>query len=469
MKLHNTLSRKLDEVVPQNPPEVTLYTCGPTVYQDPHIGNWRTFIAYDLLARSLRYFGFETKHVMNITDVGHLTSDADDGDDKLDAQAKKERKTAWEIAEEHIKGYEDGLDALNIVRPKFLPRATKHIGQQIELIKELERKGFTYRIDDGIYFDTSKFSNYTKLSGIKLEEQKAGARVEENKDKKHHADFALWKFSPVGSLRDMEWESPWGKGFPGWHLECSAMAIEYLGETLDIHAGGVDHIGVHHTNEIAQSEAATGKPFAKIWVHTEMMQVEGQKMSKSLGNSFTLADIEEKANPLAFRLQMLSSHYRTQQNFTWEALEAAERGLIDLYTLADRQFTPTDTKSNPELANKLAAFKSQFDAAIADDLNTPKALAALFELSGFVDSIQLAEDDSKLLKSALDNADKVLGIGLGGRRDLNDKQKALLAEREKSRLSGNYSRGDEIREELSAQGIQVQDTEHGQRWTRIKL
>lgn len=469
LKLHNTLARKSTEVKPLNPPVVTLYTCGPTVYQDPHIGNWRTFIAYDLLARALRYFGFETKHVLNITDVGHLTSDADEGEDKLAAQAKKERKTAWEIAEEHIRAFEEGLNALNIVRPNILPRATKHITQQIELIKELERKGYTYQIGDGVYFDTSKFKNYGKLAGLKLDAQIAGARVEENKDKKHPADFALWKFSPKDAQRDMEWESPWGKGFPGWHLECSAMAIEYLGETIDIHAGGVDHIGVHHTNEIAQSEGATGKPYAQTWVHTEMMQVDGQKMSKSLGNSYILDDVEKHASFMAFRLLMLSSHYRSQQNFTWDSLGAAERSLIDLYTLADRQFTASADKPNPDLSNKLATFKSEFDKAIADDLNTPKALAALFNLAAFVDGISLNQKNAEALKEMLDKVDSVFGLGLGERHDLNAKQKALFEARDKARQGGNYSRSDEIREELAKTGIQVQDTPGGQRWTRIKL
>lgn len=468
MKLYNTLSRKIEEVKPQDPPEVTLYTCGPTVYQDPQIGNWRTFIAYDVLSRALTYFGYKPKHVLNITDVGHLTSDADEGEDKLDAQAKKERKTAWEIAEEHIRGFEDGLDALNIVRPKFLPRATKHITQQIELIKELERKGFAYQIADGVYFDTAKFKGYGKLAGQNIEDMKAGARVEENQQKHHPADFALWKLSPKDQKRDMEWSSPWGTGFPGWHLECSAMAIEYLGETLDIHAGGVDHIGVHHTNEIAQSEAATGKPFAKVWIHTGMMQVDGQKMSKSLGNSFTLDDIEHKATPLAFRLLMVSSHYRSQQNFTWQALEGAERSLIDLYSLADRQFTTSGEKPTPELANKLAAFKSSFDKAIAEDLNTPQAVAALHELANFVSGVALSAPDSKTLAAALDQADSVLGIGLAGRTDLNNQQQSLFAERDKARTSGNFSRSDEIREELAKQSILVKDTPHGQLWTRIR-
>lgn len=466
MKLYNTLSRKLEELKPLNPPEVTIYTCGPTVYQEPHIGNWRTFIFYDTLVRSLSFSGYEPKHVLNITDVGHLTSDADEGEDKLLTQARRERKTAWEVAEEYIELFEEGLTKLNIVRPKYLPRATKHISQQIELVGELERKGFTYKLDDGIYFDTARFKDYGKLAGIRAEGQMAGARVKTAEGKRHPTDFALWKFSPPDTKRDMEWESPWGKGFPGWHLECSAMAIEYLGETIDIHAGGTDHIGVHHPNEIAQSEASTGKQFAKLWLHGEMMLVNGQKMSKSFGNVYLLRDIEKKADLMAFRLLMLSSQYRSHQNFTWEALAGAQENLFDIYALCDRQFSLTQTDPAPELANKISALTIRFRRAVEDDLNLPEALAALNEFTDQTSLLPLTEQDLKPFLELLAQLDQVLGLGLSDRGDLKAEQKKLFEDRQKARDSGNFSKSDELRQKLLGQGIQIEDTPSGPRWRR---
>ena len=280
MKLYNTLTRKVEELKPQRPPKVTVYTCGPTVYDYPHVGNWFTFLRYDILVRALKAAGYKPDWVMNITDVGHLVSDADEGEDKLEKGAKREGKNAWQIAEFYTKNFEKGLELLNITPPNHLPRATEHIEEQIDLIKDLEKSGYTYTTTDGVYYDTTKFATYGKMARLDLENLREGARVEVNPEKRNPTDFALWKLSPKDQKRDMEWQSPWGKGFPGWHLECSAMSMKYLGKTLDVHAGGIEHIPVHHTNEIAQSEAATGKPFAKIWVHMNHIMIGAEKLPK---------------------------------------------------------------------------------------------------------------------------------------------------------------------------------------------
>ena len=288
LQLWNTRTRALEPFVPLRPPLVGMYSCGPTVYGALTLGNWRKYVNDDVLDRTLRFLGYTVTHVTNITDVGHLVGDGDVGDDKVEREATKRAKTAWDVAREYEQLFVDGLEAFHIHRPEALPRATDHIPEQIALIEELERKGFTYRTSDGIYFDTAAFPTYGALSGQKLEEKEAGARVEVNSEKRHASDFALWKFSPEGTQRHMEWPSPWGIGFPGWHIECSAMSVQYLGQPFDIHTGGVDHIPVHHENEIAQSEAATGVPLARCWVHSEFLLVDGGRMGKSLGNGYTI-------------------------------------------------------------------------------------------------------------------------------------------------------------------------------------
>ncbi len=288
MKLYNTLAGRVEEIKPQHPPEATVYTCGPTVYDYAHIGHWFTYVRADTLIRTLKSGGFKPKWVMNITDVGHLVSDADEGEDKLQQKARHEGKTAQEIAEFYTNDFMDGMKQLNMLKPDYIVKATEHIQEQIELIKKLEKKGYTYAIDDGVYYDTAKFPHYADFARLDLDEQQAGARVSHNPQKRNPQDFALWKFSPKDAKRDMEWDSPWGKGFPGWHIECSAMSMKYLGDTLDIHTGGIDHVPVHHTNEIAQSEAATGKRFANCWMHSNHVTIDGEKISKSVGNSITL-------------------------------------------------------------------------------------------------------------------------------------------------------------------------------------
>lgn len=317
MRLYNTLTRTIDELKPINAPIVTVYTCGPTVYDYPQIGNWFTYVRWDTLIRTLKASGLQPNWVLNVTDVGHLVSDADEGEDKLEKGARREGKTAWDIAKFYTNDFVAGMHALNMLIPDQMPRATDHIAEQIDLIKKLEDKGFTYTTSDGIYYDTAKFPRYADFAKLDLDEQQAGARVKVNPEKRNSTDFALWKFSPKDHKRDMEWDSPWGKGFPGWHLECSAMSMKYLGETIDIHTGGIDHVPIHHTNEVAQSEAITGKPLANIWLHGNHIMVNGEKISKSLGNSIRLQDIQAKGfSPIVLRLHVLESHYRSQSKFS---------------------------------------------------------------------------------------------------------------------------------------------------------
>jgi cysteinyl-tRNA synthetase len=336
MKLYNTMSRKAEELKTVKPEYVSFYSCGPTVYDYPHVGNWTGYIYWDVLVRTLKKSGFTVDWYMNLTDVGHLVSDDDAGEDKLEAGAKREGKSAWDIAKFYTEDFKAGLRDLKIsVHDDHLVAATDHIKEQIDLIKKLEDKGFTYKIEDGIYFDSTKVTDYGKLARLDIEGLQAGKRVAVA-DKKNLTDFALWKFSAAGSKRDMEWDSPWGVGFPGWHIECSAMAMKYLGDTIDIHAGGIDHIPVHHTNEIAQSESATGKTFVNYWLHNNHMMVAEQKISKSLKNGITLQDIKTKGyTPDAFKLLVLQSHYRTQSNFSWDNLLAAFRRLNRWQAIAD--------------------------------------------------------------------------------------------------------------------------------------
>lgn len=466
MELYNTLTRTKSNIQPLNPPEVTVYTCGPTVYDYPHIGNWFTFIRYDVLIRALKISGLQPKWVMNITDVGHLVSDADDGEDKLEKGAKREGKTAWDVADYYSAYFIAGLERLNITAPTYLPKATKHIEEQIALVQRLEAKGFTYVIDDGVYFDTNKFPSYANFAQLDLNDQKAGARIELNPQKRHASDFALWKFTPAGQKRDMEWQSPWGKGFPGWHLECSAMAMQYLGETIDIHAGGIDHIPVHHTNEIAQSEAATGKQFAHTWMHTNHITVEGEKISKSLGNGITLEDIESKDYSLAaFRLLALESHYRTQSKFSWDALEAAQNRLAGYKQAADRAWQTDDAAGIKQDDIEWAHANITF--ALTHDLETPIALAKLSEILGQVNDAGLHADAHKTYLDFLAYIDAALGITLVSQNDINSTQKQLIAERNTARATKDWTRSDEIRDQLLAENIGLRDTEDGSIWYRL--
>lgn len=455
LKLYNTLTRKIEEFKPQNPPLVTMYTCGPTVYDFQHIGHMRRYVGDDILIRVLEFNNFKVKQVMNITDVGHLVSDSDTGEDKMEKGARKFGMTVWDIAKKFEKQFFNSIDGLNIQRPDKVMHATDYIKEQIVFIQALEQKGFTYKIEDGIYFDTSKVKDYNKLSHQNLEGMRAGARVEMTVGKKNLTDFALWKFSPKDAKRAMEWESPFGLGFPGWHIECSAMAIKGLDtETLDVHTGGIDHIAIHHTNEIAQSEAATGKEFVKYWVHHNFLHVDGNKMSKSTGNIFTVEDVVKKGfDPMSLRYLYLQTHYRQEMNFTWDALSAAQIAY-------KRLIEDVSEFRNPKIG--CAQYEGKFLEAINDDLNMAKALSIVWELikSDYPDSAK-AESIFKM--------DQVLGLDLDRAKDkkknikivVSDSIKKLIEERAQLRKQGSYIQADRIRNKIKKLGFNIKDTEKG--------
>jgi cysteinyl-tRNA synthetase len=472
MKLYNTLTRKSDDLQPLNPPKVTIYTCGPTVYDYPHIGNWFTYVRWDILVRTLKLAGYQPEWVMNITDVGHLVSDTDEGEDKLEKGARREGKSAWDVARFYTDYFTDGLKRLNITMPDKLPKATDHIQEQIDLIKKLEEKGFTYVIDDGVYYDTAKFPHYADFARLDLDEQQAGKRVDFNNQKRNVSDFALWKFSPKDRKRDMEWDSPWGKGFPGWHIECSAMSMKYLGDTLDIHAGGIDHLPVHHTNEIAQSEAATGKPFAKIWMHSNHITVNGEKISKSLGNGITLEDIEARGYSLeALRLHILESHYRSQSKFSWESLEAAQNRLKNWHSIAalvwqEVNHEPKQVKDHEHTVERLQGLLRTLTISLQDDLNTPQLLSNIDEAFGFVEKTLLSKTSRQVYMSVLQKIDEQLGLNLM-MSNISPEQYALIATRQQARADKNWRESDELRDQLVKQGIGLRDTPHGALWYRL--
>jgi cysteinyl-tRNA synthetase len=466
MKLYNTLTRTIDELKPLNAPVVAMYTCGPTVYDYPHVGNWFTFVRYDILVRTLQASSLQPNWVMNITDVGHLVSDADEGEDKLEKGARREGKSAWDVAKMYGDYFIEGLDRLHVTKPTHLIKATDHIQEQIELVQQLEAKGFTYVIGDGVYYDTAKFPRYADFARLDLDEQQAGARVEHNPEKRNATDFALWKFSPANQQRDMEWESPWGKGFPGWHLECSAMSMKYLGETMDVHAGGIDHIPVHHTNEIAQSEAVTGKPVSQFWMHANHITVNGEKVSKSLGNGITLEDLEAKGFSLtAFRLHVLESHYRSQSKFSWESLEAAQNRLKDYQALADLRFQPIES-GDYELAElDYEQYQKDILAALQDDLNTPEVLRIVSLIANERhDSVHINE--LAVFKGFVTFLDQTLGLNLLASADITDEQKQLVVDRQTARDTKDWQQSDNLRNILGKQGIAVRDTNHGPIWSR---
>ena len=464
MRIYNTLTQKIEEFKPINPPNVGMYTCGMTVYDHTHIGHMRTYVNTDLLRRALEYNGFVVKQVENITDVGHLTSDADTGEDKLQKRAKTERKTAWEIAKIYTKEFYEVMDKLNVLKPHVIAPATEHIKEMVDLVKRLEEKSFTYEVPgDGIYFDTSKLKDYGKLTNMPRDKILAGARVEMVLGKRNPTDFALWKFSPKEQKRDMEWDSPWGVGFPGWHIECSAMGMKYLGEhsrTIDIHTGGIDHILIHHTNEIAQSEAATGKPFVKYWFHNEFMMVEGKKMSKSLGNYFWIKDINDRGfEPLSLRYLFLTAHYRSKMNFTWKGLEAAQTAFRKLGEMTKewKKVGGREVVSHEDV-KKIDDFRKKFQEKINDDLNIPEALAIVWEVA----KSNIPDPDK--LDLILD-FDQVLGLRLAEapikKFQVPIKIQRLVEEREKLRKEGKWQEADKIRKQIEKFGFVIKDTPKG--------
>ncbi|MEM4259287.1 MAG: cysteine--tRNA ligase [Candidatus Pacearchaeota archaeon] len=454
LKLYNTLKRKKEEFKPIKDKEVGIYSCGPTVYFYPHIGNMRAYIFADILKRTLLYNGFKVKHVINVTDVGHLTSNKDEGEDKIEKEAKREKKTAKEISDFYFKVFLSDTKKLNILPADIYPKATEHIKEQIELIKILEKKGYTYKTSDGIYFDTSKFKNYGKLAKLKKEELKAGARIE-MREKKHNTDFALWKFSEKPGVRQQEWESPWGLGFPGWHIECSAMSMKYLGEHFDIHTGGEDHIPVHHTNEIAQSECATGKKFVNYWLHSAFLTFKGEKVSKSTGGLYTISDLEGLGyKPLAYRYLILLTHYRKPLDFSLTNLDAAKTA-FDRITKKIIELKKEHHKGE----DSTTKYEKAFSDAINDDLNTPLAVQI------FIKALEDFDFDTKKKLALLEKFDEVLGLGVKEMKEeiikIPDDVKKLIESREKLRRDKKWADADVIRERIKEKGYIIKDTPKG--------
>ncbi len=480
LRFHNQLSKTVDDFTPQLEGRVSLYTCGPTVYDYLTVGNWSAYIYWDILVRVLQANSLEVDRVMNITDVGHLVSDADDGQDKLEKGAKREGKTAWEVADFYGKDFLRGMDRLGLLMPAHITKATDFIPQQLALVKVLKDRGFTYQIDDGIYFDTAKFPTYAEFAELDLDAQKAGARVEFNPEKRNHSDFALWKFTPKDETRDMEWPTPaeitddgtMRPGFPGWHLECSAMSMDILGNTLDMHTGGIDHIPVHHTNEIAQSEAATGELFSRFWLHNNHLKVEGTKISKSLNNGYTLDDLERKGYSLFdFRLLILQSHYRSEGNFTFESLDGAKNRRLHWRNIAALRHQTHDTlrdddeKSSDETSVSLYATSQAIVEALSNDLDTPEAFRIIDEAFGRLDSAQVDDIHQHALTQLLETIDDVLGMQLlVSTPDITDEQKQLIIARERARDEKDWAASDRLRDEIEKSGITLRDTASGTIW-----
>jgi cysteinyl-tRNA synthetase len=460
LRLFNTLTRQTETFVPLKPGQVGMYTCGPTVYSYAHIGNMRTYIFADTLRRVIELAGYKLTHVMNITDVGHLTDDADAGDDKLEVGARREGLTAWDVAKKYTDAFFDHAGKLNIKRAHIVCKATDHIPEQIAMVHDLEKRGFTYVTDDGVYFDTSRFPAYGKFARLDIEGLQQGHRVEAGA-KRQKTDFALWKFSKPEEKRAMEWDSPWGRGFPGWHIECSSMASKFLGQTFDIHTGGVDHIPIHHTNEIAQSECATGQhPFVRFWLHGEFLVIEdAAKMSKSLGNFTTVDTLVEKGfDPLAYRLLCLQSHYRKQLKFSYDNLLAAQKSYERLHqtTLGLKRAGAPATL----LGKKAEGYRHEMTEAAYNDLNMPQVTAALFTL---LDDAALAPAE-KLALSGF--ADSLLGLDLLAERqvktdDVPADLLALLKLRNDSRAAKDWAEADRCRAAIAARGYEILDSPQG--------
>lgn len=477
MQLFNTMSRQVEEFVPRQAGKVGLYACGPTVYDFAHLGHLRKYTLDDVLIKTLRHAGYSVTHVENVTDVGHLTSDGDTGEDKLEKGAKKYGKTAWEVAKEFEAYFWRSMEIMGNATPEVICRATEHIAEQLAMVEELESKGHAYVIPgDGVYFDTSTFPEYGQLARLDLDAQQAGARVEMIVGKRHPADFALWKFERPGEDRAMSWPSPWAdRSFPGWHIECSAMSMKYLGNQFDIHTGGIDHIPVHHPNEIAQAEAATGKkPFVKYWVHHNFLRINGEKMSKSAGNFYTIDDVLDKGfSPQALRLLFLGAHYRSELNFTWDSLAGAQKAWERLVG-SWQELQLDQPKKISTNATAVSQYRQQFFQALEHDLQTPEALAVLWSM--LKDNELAAEDKKQLLLEF----DQVLGLQIEAQASTFAKNieavdpetlpteiQKLVIKRAQARQSKDFSLADQLRDELLTKGYVVVDSNDGQRLTII--
>ena len=450
---YNTLTRKKEEFTPIDKKEVKMYSCGPTVYYFAHIGNLRAYLFMDTLRRTLKYNGYDLKHVMNITDVGHLVSDADEGEDKMMKAAQRENKDPFEIAKFYMNAFFEDIHKLNIDKPEIIARATEHIKDMEKYVQKIIENGYTYETEDTIYFDTSKLEKYGVLSNIKIDEQKAGARVDFDKSKKNITDFALWIKAPENHL--MKWDTFWGKCYPGWHLECSAMGYKYLGDHFDIHTGGIDHIPIHHENEIAQAQGFCGKNPANFWMHVDFLQVNGGKMSKSLNNLYTLSDLQEKGyEPLVYRMFNFTSTYRAQINFTFEAMDSAKTALGRLRDGYLKHKAGTEDVSDDEIQS----YKERFLEAINDDLNMPVAMSIVWE-------VVKQPKKSKKYQELLLDFDRVLGFNLKDyvkeENVLPEDVQKLVNERNNARANKNWAESDRIRDILVSMGYNVKDSKEG--------
>ncbi|OGZ32802.1 MAG: cysteine--tRNA ligase [Candidatus Portnoybacteria bacterium RBG_13_40_8] len=452
LKLYNTLTRKKEIFKPIKNKTVGIYTCGPTVYSYQHIGNLRSYVFADTLKKVLFYNGYKVKHVMNVTDVGHLSSDADTGEDKIEKAAQKEKKTASEITEYYWKIFKDDFKKLNIIEPDIWSKATDHIKEQIELIKKLEKNGYTYKTNDGIYFNTAKLKNYGELAQLKKQKLQAGKRIKLG-EKKNITDFALWKFSEKPGTRQQEWQSPWGIGFPGWHIECSAMSMEYLGERFDIHTGGIDHISIHHTNEIAQNQVATGHRVVNFWMHGAFLTFKGEKVSKSKGGLYTISELEEKGfSPLAYRYLLLTAHYRSPLEFSLESLKKAQEGYERLKNIIG------ETRADGKINNK---YLDDFNKTINDDLDIPKAMSVLWKL--------LRDKKAMGKIKTIKEMDRVFGLDLLKKEEIKIPKeiKKLVKERENARKNKDWKKSDELRTKIKSLGYWIEDTGKGAKVKKI--
>ncbi len=477
LMIYNSLTRKKEKFEPLVPNRVHIYVCGPTVYGHPHIGHAKSYISFDAVVRYFRYLGYRVKYVQNITDVGHLTDDADEGEDKILEQARKEKLDPMEVAELYTWSYFDAMEKLNVARANIFPRATGHIPEQIEMVKKIIDSGFAYEVNGNVYFDVSKFKEYGKLSGRNVDELEAGARVEVNPEKRHPADFALWKRAEEGHI--MRWNSPWGEGYPGWHIECSAMSMKYLGETFDIHGGGIENIFPHHECEIAQAEAVTGKPFVRYWMHNNMVTVEGTKMGKSLGNFITVSDALRKYNAITLRFFILSSHYRSSLDVSEDALDAAQKGIEKLLgAIRNTKKALSVASEVPDFSAPFDPehFRSRFEEVMNDDFNTPRAIAVLFDFSKEVNSylnsdVKMHQPFLKKIEEIFQHlAGDVLGIipddlDSSSQKELSESIEKIvhvvIEVRNKLRKEKQFQLADHIRDGLSEAGVQLIDKPDG--------
>jgi cysteinyl-tRNA synthetase len=446
---YNTATRKKEELVPINAGKVGIYSCGPTVYSSPHIGNMYAYVVWDILVRGLRYLNYDVKWVVNITDVGHLVNDSNSGEDKMEKGSRLTGLSAWDLAKKYEAEFSENLKKLNITIPDVMPRVTDNIPEQIELIKRIEERGYTYRIGDGIYFDTAKMPGYGDFANIDIEKLREGARVEVNEEKRSPTDFALWKFSPNdGTKRQMEWDSPWGVGFPGWHIECTAMSTKFLGNPFDIHTGGEDHINIHHTNEIAQGWGAFGAQTANVWMHNAFITFNGAKISKSTGGLYTVFDLEEMgSDPIAYRYMVLSSHYRKGMAFSVDSLKASEIALKRLQAF-----------SVGEMGKVIDEYNQQFIEKITDDMAMPEVMALVWKM---VKDDKYSNEDRR---ATLASFDKVLGLSLGVIKKVEDipvEVKKLAEDRLKAKVAKNWVEADKLREEILKMGYVVEDVSGG--------